>query len=206
MARKTLGNSLWLQASYVYSSLRGNYDGGVNEGIYGQTNPGWNEDFDYPALLAQRLRDPCPGSAESLPLRRLLGDAVAALRRPADVRRVGRAAEQNRILQLLLRVDVFLVPRGSAGRLPTLWEANLTLSYPIAIGPVTVTLQAYLFNLFNKQIAISRDDGWSTTTPPADFPATIYDPNQEQNNPKTMERSPVATDPRSFRAAVRVSF
>ena len=56
---------------------------------------------------------------------------------------------------------VFLVPRGSAGRLPTLWGTDLTLSYPIAIGPVTVTLQAYLFNVFNKQIAISRDEAWS---------------------------------------------
>ena len=31
MARETLGDRLWLQASYVYSSLRGNYSGGVNE-------------------------------------------------------------------------------------------------------------------------------------------------------------------------------
>ena len=49
-ARQSVGNSLWLQASYVYSSLRGNYDGGVNQGVYGQTNPGINHDFDYPAV------------------------------------------------------------------------------------------------------------------------------------------------------------
>ena len=53
------------------------------------------------------------------------------------------------------------MPRGSEGRLPTLWDANLTLSYPIAIGPATVTLQAYLFNVFNKQIAVARDDFWT---------------------------------------------
>ncbi|MEX1245413.1 MAG: TonB-dependent receptor [Thermoanaerobaculia bacterium] len=35
LARKSIGTSLWLQASYVYSSLRGNYDGGVNQGPYG---------------------------------------------------------------------------------------------------------------------------------------------------------------------------
>ena len=67
---------------------------------------------------------------------------------------------------------VFLVPRGSAGRLPTLWEGSLTLSYPIAIGPVIVTPQAYLFNLFNKQVAISRDENWSTYNQPENFPAT----------------------------------
>jgi hypothetical protein len=100
--------------------------------------------------------------------------------------------------------DVFLVPRGSEGRLPTLWGTNLTLSFPIAIGPATMTLQAYVFNVFNKQIAISRDEGWSIYQPP-DYPASIYDPNQEQNNPyygAVTHRS----DPRVFRAAVKVSF
>jgi hypothetical protein len=69
---------------------------------------------------------------------------------------------------------------------------------------LTVTLQAYVFNLFNNQIAISRDDRWSIS-PPAGFPDTIYDPNQEQKNPeygKITGRS----EPRSFRAAVKISF
>src|SRR5262249_18707415 len=99
---------------------------------------------------------------------------------------------------------IFLVPPGSVGHLPTLWGANLTLSYPVAIGPTTVTLQAYLMNVFNKQIATSRDDRW-TVAPPDGFPATIYDPNQQQNNPdygKITGRS----EPRVFRAAVKVSF
>ena len=51
-ARKAIGTSLWLQASYVYSSLRGNYDGGVNQSTCGQTQPGINSDFDYPADVA----------------------------------------------------------------------------------------------------------------------------------------------------------
>ena len=50
-ARKTMSNWLWLQASYVYSSVRGNYDGAVHEST-GQTDPGLNEDFDYPATYA----------------------------------------------------------------------------------------------------------------------------------------------------------
>ena len=69
---------------------------------------------------------------------------------------------------------------------------------------MTVTLQAYLFNVFNKQIAISRDEAW-TDSPGTDLPATIYDPNQ----PKTNDLYGAVTgrsDPRIFRAAVRVSF
>src|SRR5262249_26301443 len=49
LARKTVADRLWVQASYVYSSLRGNYDGGVNQ-LTGRTVPGANQDFDYPAL------------------------------------------------------------------------------------------------------------------------------------------------------------
>lgn len=48
--RKSLGEKLWLQASYVYSSLRGNYDGYVRENI-AQTFPGFGADFDYPQGL-----------------------------------------------------------------------------------------------------------------------------------------------------------
>ncbi len=100
--------------------------------------------------------------------------------------------------------NVYLTPRGSEGHLPTLWGGNLTLGYALAVGPAIVTLQAYLYNVFNKQIAIFKDQGW-TTSPPAGFPENIYDPDQPQNNPDyglVTGRSP----PRLFRAAMKVSF
>ena len=65
-------------------------------------------------------------------------------------------------------------------------------------------VEAYLFNVFNKQIAISRDEAWSGY-PPEGFPATIYDPNQEQNN-ELYGSVTGRSDPRSFRGAIRVSF
>ena len=82
-----------------------------------------------------------------------------------------------------------LVPRGGAGRLPTLWEANLTLGYPIAVGPVTVTLQAYVFNLFNNQIETQRDDNY-TVGPPLGYPGTLYDPNVPQQPKLRQDRLP----------------
>ncbi len=204
LARQSLGDRLWLQASYVYSTLRGNYDGGVNEGLYGSTIPGRNEDFDYPALWHD-------------------GYGILALDRPNRFRFDGywvtpwrlalglqAFAESGAPLNKLGYFNtaygsmVFLIPRGSEGRLPTLWEADLTLAYPIVIGQVTVTLQAYVFNLFNNQIAISRDDVWSRL-PPEGYPATIYDPNQQQNN-EDYGKVTGRLDPRSFRAALRVSF
>ena len=103
-ARKSVGNSLWLQASYVYSSLRGNYDGGVNEGLYGSDLPRLERGLRLSRALARRIRHPRARSAEPLPVRRLLGHAVAPLRGSSGVRRVGRAAQPAGILQLPLRI------------------------------------------------------------------------------------------------------
>ncbi|MFN2632730.1 MAG: hypothetical protein ABR610_04865, partial [Thermoanaerobaculia bacterium] len=97
-----------------------------------------------------------------------------------------------------------LVPRGSAGRLPTEWEANLTVSYPVHIGPMTATVQVYAYNLFNNQIATFRDTVWSSNAP-HDWPASIYDPNQDQSN-ENYGKVTSRQDPRSLRAAVKVSF
>jgi hypothetical protein len=203
-ARRAVGTSLWLQASYVYSSLRGNYDGGVNQGAYGRTWPGFNADFDYP----QMWHNAYGVLALDRPNRfRLDGYWVTPWRLSFGLQAfVESGAPLNRVgyFNGIYGASVFLVPRGSEGRLPTLWGTNLTLSYPVVIGPATVTLQAYLFNVFNKQIAMSRDDELSVSQPD-EYPASIFDPNQEQNNPeygKVTGRS----DPRVFRAAVRVSF
>jgi hypothetical protein len=97
-----------------------------------------------------------------------------------------------------------LVPRGSAGRLPMVWESNLTLEYPIRIGPVTATLQAYVYHLFNNQIQNSQDITWNDQQQDG-YPNTIYDPNQ----PSTNGNYGLITErqtPRLFRAALRVSF
>lgn len=202
LARESLGAQLWLQASYIYSSLRGNYDGGVNQGVYGQTTPGWNTDFDYPALWHRAYGTLALDRTNRF---RLDGYWTTPFRLAVGLQFFAETgAPLNKMGYFPEGPLIFLVPRGSEGRLPTLWEANLTLAYPVALGPATMTLQAYLFNVFNKQIAISRDDSWSTS-PPAGYPATIFDPNQEQTNTeygKVTHRQ----DPRTFRAAVKVSF
>src|SRR5262249_57142401 len=51
VGRKSFSERFWLQASYLYSSVRGNYDGEVSQVFPGQTDPGINGDFDYPAFF-----------------------------------------------------------------------------------------------------------------------------------------------------------
>ena len=189
-ARKSLGDRLWLQASYVYSSLRGNYDGGVNQGAYGLTWPGINDDFDYP----QMWHNAYGILALDRPHRfRLDGYWVTPWRLSVGLQAfVESGAPLNRLgyFNESYGASVFLVPRGSEGRLPTLWGTNLTLSYPIVIGPATVTLQAYLFNVFNKQIAISRDEEWSIISHPTIRPRSTIR-TRSRTTPSTA-RSPAA--------------
>jgi hypothetical protein len=207
LARKTVADKLWLQASYVYSSLRGNYDGEVSEGYYGQTAPGINADFDYAAFnhngygrlfLDRPQRFRLDGSYVT-PWRLILG-LQGYVASGAPLNKIGYFNDSYGSY-------IQLVPKGYAGRMPTQWEANLSLAYPIQVGPATVTLQAYLFNAFNHQTPTYQDTIYSVLPPEGydQSPDVIYDPNQKKTNQtygKVTERLP----PRSFRAAVKVSF
>jgi len=208
LARKTFGDKLWLQASYVYSSLRGNYDGGVSESS-GETNPGVSFDFDFPQFWLHNgygklsLDRPHSFRADvsyTTPFRLFVG-LQGFVQSGAPLDKLGYFNGNA-----IFGSEIQLVPRGEAGRLPASWEANLTLGYPIAIGPLTVTLQAYVFNLFNNQIEIREDVNY-TVGPPPGYPDTLYEPIVPSNsvNP-TYGKIVARQDPRLFRAAMKISF
>ena len=204
LARQTVGDRLWVQASYIYSSLRGNFDGAVVESGTGGTFPG-TIGVGYPA----QWHNAYGALGLDRPNRfRLDGYWVTPWQLSAGLQAFAESgAPYNRLgyFSGCCLPDIYLDPRGSSGRLPTLWEANLQLAYPIPVGPATVTLQAYVYNLFNNQIATSVDEAWGSYSQPAGYPATIFDPNQKQDNPtygQVLWRYP----PRSFRAALRLSF
>jgi hypothetical protein len=206
LARKQIGDRFWIQASYVYSSLRGNYDGLANS--FGQTNPGILIDFDYPEFSRNtygRLGLDHPHQARldltyTFPFRAFVGlGAFVQSGAPKD--RIGFAHESREFF-----VPVYLVPRGSAGRLPTLWEADLTAGWPFAIGPLTVTAQVYVFNLFNNQFPTGRRVLYRAINAPG-YPDSIYDPNVPRDYVSPRYDQIVSRqDPRLFRMALKISF
>src|SRR5262249_54453094 len=138
MAREQFSNELWAQASFLYSSLEGNYSGAVME-TTGQTDPGVNADFDY-----YQFQDHAYGRME--------------LDRPVQARidafynapfglwagmsfyvRSGRPTNELGWFNQFYPEQLFLVPRGSAGRMPTDYDMNMTLGYDFSLGPVTIT-------------------------------------------------------------------
>ena len=89
--------------------------------------------------------------------------------------------------------------------MPTLWEANLTAGYPIVVGPVTVTIQGFVYGVFNNQIRTNESFAWTAGFAPDGYPDNLYDPNVPSNTGvygKALARQP----PRLFRASLRVSF
>jgi Carboxypeptidase regulatory-like domain/TonB-dependent Receptor Plug Domain len=194
-ARKSFGTSMWFQASYIYSSLRGNYDGAVHEST-GQTDPGLNSDFDYPAtypnsygkLFLDRPHQFRLDAAYTSPFGLYAGFQFY-LRSgvPLDKLNTDWADNFGSIL--------YLVPRGSAGRTPMETEANLSLGYAAHIGPLTLSPEIYIFNLFNRQSETYQDVNYYIAPP--------NDPNYiNPDYGKVISR----TAPRLIRFALKASF
>jgi outer membrane receptor protein involved in Fe transport len=159
-AHKAFSSVLWAQASYLFSSLRGNYSGAIREAS-GQTDPGINADYDY-----WQFNTNAYGKLELDRPHQLRLDAVYNapfglsvggqfyVRSGVPTSRLGY---YNSFYPDLLYLDT----RGSNGRLPVDYEANLSLSYNINVGPVTVTPQIYVFNLLNRQTTTSTDQRYN---------------------------------------------
>jgi hypothetical protein len=223
LVRKTFTDRLWLQASYVYSSLRGNYDGEVKQD-YQQTDPGITADFDYNSFLRNhygRLYLDRPSNfrldaSYTTPWKLWVGVQGWA--------QSGAPLSQIGFFNSLYGAQTALVTTGYAGRLPTTWEGNLSLGYPIQIGPVTVSLLAYVFNIFNNQLKTNVDNQWQVSQG-ANYPKSPDEYNQLFLPPCTaaQDSDPVGNQcneqknvnygknisrqqPRLFRAAIKVSF
>jgi hypothetical protein len=220
VARKQFTNTLWAQASYLYSSLRGNYSGAIRE-IDGQTDPGINADFDYNQFLHNaygnlELDRPHQGRLD------VVYNAPFGLSAGAQFYvRSGLPTTRFGFFNNFYPTDLFLDPRGSGPRTPTDYDMNLSLGYNLNIGPVTVTPQAYLYNVLNRQTATALNTNFNTagsfvTDPSSPFfgqagvqpgtsncPATASGPCTD--NPDYLKAA-ARTNPRLLRVALKVTF
>ncbi|HYB52425.1 MAG TPA: TonB-dependent receptor, partial [Thermoanaerobaculia bacterium] len=223
LARKTFSDKLWLQASYVYSSLRGNYDGEVKQD-YIQTDPGITADFDYASFLRNKYGKLYLDRPHNF---RLDTTYVTPFKLSAGLQFWVQSGPPTSVIGYFNQFYIAqtqLVPLGSAGRLDTQYEANLSLAYPFNLGPVTVTLQGYVFNLLNRQTVTNVDNNWQISQginypkTPDQYAQLFYPPCtaaqagdpvankcNEQNN-ANYGKATSRQDPRLFRAAIKISF
>jgi Carboxypeptidase regulatory-like domain/TonB dependent receptor len=236
-ARKRFSNNWQFLASYVWNQLEGNYDG-LFQNSTGQLDPNINSAFDYADFL---INAQGPLSAERK--HQFKFDGSYQFSGALDGLNLGLSTWYYSGLPLnaygysfgYANWEYFVVPRGSVGRGPSDWEANLHLSYPIKLGDRSrLTVVADIFNVFNRQAITQYDerynlpsDGDACAGIPSDIcgagggiqhlpnaiaPAgSIPNPRATATNPDYLRTGPNSqtagfTEPRSIRLGVRFTF
>jgi hypothetical protein len=231
-ARKKFSNNWQVLTSYVWSRLEGNYDG-LFQNSTGQLDPNINSAFDYADFLVNaqgRLSNDrvhqwkLDGSYE-VPRGALTGLNLGLSTRWLS----GYPLNAYGHSFLYANWEYYLVPRGSVGRGPSEWEADIQVSYPVRFGGTKrMNLFMDIFNLFNRQEAIQLDERYNLiedggcagipesacnhdngiiTNPGTLTPVfTISDPRATATNPDYLEKGVAFTAPRSIRLGVRFTW
>jgi len=229
-ARKKFSNNWQVLSSYVWSRLEGNYDGTFQNST-GQLDPNINSAFDYADFLVnadgrlsnERVHQWKFDGSYEVPRGALSGLNLGLSTRWLS----GFPLNAYGHSFLYANWEYYLVPRGSAGRGPSDWEADLQVSYPVRFGGnKRLNLFMDIFNLFDRQEAIQLDERYNliedggcsgipesacnhdngiVTNPGTLTPVfTISDPRATATNPDYLNKGMAFTAPRSIRLGVRL--
>lgn len=176
---KRFARKWFARAAYTYSRLIGNY-----EGLYQmETNyiaPNGSNAYDFPELYVNS-NGPLPNDRPHLfhldgyfhqPVRK--GQFVFGLAFTA------RSGEPRNYMGNLLPGSpyqlVFLLPRGDAGRTPTVTQLDAKIGYSRPLGP-KMNLEAFidLFNILNQQTTLQTDDNYTFQAAPPIVNGTSQD-------------------------------
>jgi hypothetical protein len=230
-ARKRFSDNWQFLASYVFSKLEGNYDG-LFQNSTGQLDPNINSAFDYADFLVN-----ADGRLSIDVKHQLKLDGSYQFKGGLDGLNVGLStrwysgAPENAYGYSFAYAnwEYYLVPRGSVGRHPSDYEADVHVAYPIKLGDRSkLNVIADVFNLFNRQAIIQFDqrynliqdgpcagvpeaicngDGGLTNRPGTVDPAgTIANPRATATNPDYLKKGVAFTGQRSLRLGVRLTF
>ena len=196
--QKRLSDNWMLFASYMYSTLRGNFDGSFRAiGGFFARNPFITDDFDYPAfqvnangnLTLDRTNQAKLQVAYVFPFN-LTMSASGYYHTGTPLSRIGWCDPY-------IGPELFITPRGSEGRSPDTYEMDLQADYGLRLGPVTVHVLASLFNVLNKQQVTQVDQVWALQQDNNELPFPTNDTYGQGNQWQ---------QPRTLRLGLRVSF
>jgi carboxypeptidase family protein len=192
---KRFSKSWFARASYTYSRLFGNY-----EGLYQtETNyyaPNGGNAYDYSELYINQNGALNNDHPHLVHLDGFYSHPAGRGRFTAGLSFSARSGSpRNYISNLVPQTPyqlVFLLPRGEAGRSPTVTELDAKLSYARPLSP-KVTLEGFidLFNVLDQQAATAVDDNYT-------FDAAPPIPNgtpQDLKYAKNVAGQPVTVNP-----------
>jgi hypothetical protein len=233
-ARKRFSNRAQLFASYLWSRLEGNYDG-LFQASTGQLDPNINSAFDYADFM---INNQGLLSNDRTHQFKLYG-SYAFDSGPVNGLTIGFSTYYASGYPLnaygyspgYQNYEFYLAPRGSLGRGPADYEADLHFGYPIAMGPTRLNLILDVFNVLDRQAATRVDERYNLSsdadacsgipeaicgpgggilyaaTGEVPRPAGVLaNPRATATNPDFLTGGTTFTEPRSFRLGVRLSF
>jgi hypothetical protein len=170
-AQKRFSNNYQFYASYVWSRLKGNYDG-TSQVSTGQLDPNINSAYDYADFEINN-------SGGGL----LSGDRTHAVKFygsytiPSGVvhgLELGLATHYYSGTPLTAmgfansyrNNEYYLTPRGSLGRGPADYEADVHLGFPIPVGAGHISALVDVFNIMNRQAINQLDIRYNTSNDP----------------------------------------
>jgi outer membrane receptor protein involved in Fe transport len=160
-ADKRFSNHWMLQGSYVLSRLKGNYEG-LFSNDNGQLDPNITSKFDIPSLL-QNSYGLLPNDRthvlkiyggyffENIPLE-LSGNFTLQSGRPISKLGADDAYGVN---------EGFAAPRGTAGRMPNVWQLDVGAQYTFKLWKSNLALRADIFNVTNEQRTTAVDQTYN---------------------------------------------
>ncbi len=162
-ANKSFSKNWLVHASYTYSRLVGNYEGlyQVQQNYFA---PNGSNAYDTPDLYVNS-RGPLPNDHPHQ------GRVDGYYSLPVGPGKVtfglsfsGRSGMPKNYISQLIGGNqlVYMLPRGSGGRTPAIWQFDGHLAYNQKVQK-DVSLEAYvdLFNIFDQQAALVADDNYT---------------------------------------------
>jgi hypothetical protein len=183
---KRFSKNWFTRASYTYSRLFGNY-----EGLYqAETNyvaPNGGNAYDAPELYINQ-NGALPNDRPHLfHLDGFYGHPVGRGRITVGLSFTGRSGTPRNDVASLIPGSpyqlVMLLPRGSAGRTPTVTELDGKVAYGRPLSD-KMRLEAFidLFNIFNQQTPLLEDDVYTYDAAPPIVNGTAQDLKFAKNN------------------------
>jgi hypothetical protein len=169
-AQKRFSNNYQFFSSYVWSRLKGNYDG-TFQASTGQLDPNINSAYDYGEFMVNssgRLSNDRTHQVKFYGSYTLSSGFAKGLDLGVSAHwESGVPLTAYGYDTLYRNWEAYLTPRGSLGRGPSDYEADIHAGFPVPVGGSHLTLVADVFNIFNRQSALTLDQRYNLSSDPA---------------------------------------